>query len=76
MRGATTVWHCEEESGLEKRQCTAQLTIFAEREPRVKPLLVFRGKGLRISQAERMWKHPFSPDFRQQKLLIADVHGA
>jgi hypothetical protein len=101
MRGATTVWHRGEGSGLEKHQCTVQLTIFADGESRVKPLLIFRGKGLRISQAEtrafdhrvivefqpnawcdeemmlfwcrHIWKHPFSPDFRQQKLLIADV---
>ena len=36
-----------------KRQCTVQLTIFAAGEPCVKPLLIFRGKGLRVSQAER-----------------------
>ena len=32
-------------SGLDKRQCTVQLTLFADSEPRVKPLLIFRGKG-------------------------------
>ncbi len=35
--GDKTVWA----SGLDKRQCTAQLTIFADGKPRVKPL---RGK--------------------------------
>lgn len=53
QRGAKTVWHRGAQSGLDKRQCTVQLTIFADGEPRVKPFLIFRGKGLRISQAER-----------------------
>lgn len=52
VRGAKTVWHRGAGSSLEKRQCTVQVTIFADGEPRVKPLLIFRGKGLRISQAE------------------------
>ena len=53
QKGAKTVWHCGAQSGFDKRQCTVQLTIFADGEPRIKPLLIFRGKGLRISQAER-----------------------
>ena len=40
-------------SGLDKRQCTVQLTLFADGEPRVKPLIIFRGKGKRIAVAER-----------------------
>ena len=53
QKGAKTVWHCGAQSGFDKRQCTVQLTIFADGEPRVKPLLIFRGKSLRISQTER-----------------------
>ena len=53
MTGTSTVWHRGGASGLEKQQCTVQLTIFADGVPRVKPLLVFRGKGFRILQAER-----------------------
>lgn len=102
--GATTVWHRGASSGLEKRQCSVQLTIFADGVSRVKPLVIFRGKGLRISQAKtraydhrvvvkfqinawcdeqmmlhwcrHMWSCPFSPDFNDPKLLIADVHRA
>ena len=33
------------QSGLDKRQCTVQLTVFADGEPRVKPLLIFKGLG-------------------------------
>ena len=34
-------------SGLENRQCTAQLTLFAEEQPCVKPSLIFWGKRKR-----------------------------
>ena len=51
--GEKTVWHRGAASGLDKRQCTVQLTIFADGEARVPPLLIFRGKGLRISQVEK-----------------------
>lgn len=51
--GAKTVWHCGAQSGLDKRQCTVQLTTFADGEPRIKPLHIFQGKGLRISQTEK-----------------------
>ena len=52
VTGAKTVRHRGAASGLDKRQCTVQLTIFADGVPRVKPLLIFRGKGLRIPQSE------------------------
>ena len=51
---ASTVWVRGGQSGLDKRQCTVQLTIFADGEPRVKPFLIFRGKGKRISLKERL----------------------
>ena len=51
---SSMVWVRGQASGLEKRQCTAQLTIFADGEPRVKPLLIFRGKGKRIGLRERL----------------------
>ena len=51
--GEKTVWHRGAASGLDKCQCTVQLTVFADGEARVPPLLIFRGKGLRISQAEK-----------------------
>ena len=39
--------------GLEKRQSTAQITLFTDGIPCVKPLLIFKGKGLRISAEEK-----------------------
>ena len=51
--GSSTVWHRGTKSGLEKRQCTVQLTIYADGIARVKPLIIFRGKGLRISTSEK-----------------------
>ena len=52
-RGERSVWIRSGASGLEKRQCTVQLTLFADGEPRVKPLIIFRGNGKRIAVAER-----------------------
>ena len=52
--GASTVWVRGGASGLDKRQCTVQLTIFADGEPRVKPMLIFRGKGKRITFHEKL----------------------
>ena len=43
-------------SGLEKRQCTVQLTIFADGVSRGRPLVIFRGKGLCIkAEDKRKW---------------------
>lgn len=47
------MWHQGAQSGMEKRQCTVQLIIFADGEPHVKPLLIFRGQGKRISKKEK-----------------------
>ena len=40
-------------SGLDKRQATVQLTVFGDGVPRIKPLVIFKGKGLRILKAEK-----------------------
>ena len=52
--GDKTIWVRSGKSGLDKRQCTVQLTLFADGEPRVKPLLIFRGKGKRITFHEKV----------------------
>lgn len=52
--GDKTVWIRGCGSGLEKRQFTAHITLFADRKARVKPLLMFRGKGKRISFREKV----------------------
>ena len=44
-KGSKSVWVRGGQSGLEKRQCTVQLTIFADGEPRIKPFLIFKGQG-------------------------------
>ena len=53
-KGSKTVW-CRSVggSGMEKRQATVQLTIYADGEPRVKPMIIFRGAGQHISQQEK-----------------------
>ena len=50
--GSKSVWVRGASSGLDKRQCTVQLTIFADGVSRVKPLVIFKGKGKRIPLAE------------------------
>jgi hypothetical protein len=44
--GERTVWLQSSQSGWDKRQGTIQLTIFADGEPHVKPLIFFRGMGV------------------------------
>ena len=40
-------------SGWDKRQATLQLTVFGNSVSRVKPLLISKGKGLRIAKREK-----------------------
>ena len=54
--GAKEVWCSNASSGLDKRQFTVQLTIFADGVSRVRPTIIFRGQGKRISPNEkRSW---------------------
>ena len=54
--GSKEIWCASGSSELEKRQCTVQLTIFADGVSRVRLLLIFRGKGLCIKAEEkRKW---------------------
>ena len=46
-------WAQSGKSGLDKRQATLQLTVFADGVDRVRPTVIFRGKGLRISDNEK-----------------------
>lgn len=49
-QGAKEVWTASAAPGLDKRQCTVQLTVFADGAPRLKPMLIFRGKGTQNSK--------------------------
>ena len=46
------VWSKSGLSVLDKRQWTVQLIVFADGIPRMRPLLMFRGQGLRIKNSE------------------------
>ncbi len=52
-KGQEDVWVRGAGSGLDKRQCSLQAAISADGVPRFKPVVVFRGKGLRIRAAEK-----------------------
>lgn len=73
-RGAKSVWVKSSGSGLDKRQATVQLTIFADGIKRVKPLIVFRGKGLRISQKEKhLWDSRVTVRFQDNAWVDENV---
>ena len=50
--GKKNIWARSTGSGHDKRQCTIQLTVFVDGEPRVKPLLILKGIDQRISEKE------------------------
>ena len=52
-KGSRDVLCATGSSGLDKRQCTTQLTVFSDGVLRVQPTLIFRGKGLRTKEDER-----------------------
>ena len=52
-KGSSEVWCVSGSSGLDKRQCSVQLTIFADGVSRVRPLVIFPGNGLRITRKEQ-----------------------
>ena len=52
-KGVKEVWAQSGQSDLNKRQATVQLTVFADGVDRVRPTVIFRGKGLRISAKEK-----------------------
>ena len=49
---AEEVWITRDQSFLKKRQCTIQLTVFADGK-RFPPIIIFRGQVLRINAAEK-----------------------
>ena len=45
-KGVKEVWAQSEQSDLDNRQATVQLTVFADGVDRVRPTFILRGKGL------------------------------
>ena len=45
-KGVKEVWAQSEQSDLDNRQATVQLTVFADGVDRVRPTVILRGKGL------------------------------
>ena len=57
-KGSSEVWCVSGSSGLDKRQCSVELTIFSDGVPHVRPIVIFCGKGLRITCKEQeAWDH-------------------
>ena len=57
-KGGKSIWTQTTDEGHDKRQCTVQLTIFADGEPRIKPLLIFNCTGQRIPDREKRQYDP------------------
>ena len=57
-KGKKSVWTRTTGEGHDKRPCNVQLTIFANGEPRIKPLLIFKGTGQRIPDREKRQYDP------------------
>ena len=51
-KGAKRVWIRQMEEGMTKRFCTLQL-CFRPEGAQLKPTIIFRGRGMRLSQLER-----------------------
>ena len=64
-KGSSEVWCVSGSSGLDKRQCNVQLTIFADGVSRACPLVIFRGKSLRVTRKEQeAWDHKVKVAFQ------------
>ena len=55
--GEKTIWVNESQSGWDKRQASQVWCIFADRIPRIPPMIIFRGTGTRLN-AEKPHYHP------------------
>ena len=64
--GARTVWVESLGSGWDKRQATVQLTVHADGKAHTQPMIVFCGKGLRITHKEqKSWDKRVSVKFQE-----------
>ena len=52
IKGVKEIWVQSGHYGLDKRQVTVQLTVFADGVDRVRPTIIFGGKTLRITTRE------------------------
>ena len=57
-KGEKSVWTRTTGEGHDKKHCTVRLTIFSDGEPRMKPLLIFKGTGQRIPDREKRQYDP------------------
>ena len=74
IQGKKNIWVKSTSSGLDKRQMTIQLTIFADGIPRVKPIVVFRGKDLRITPTEKaLWDSRVHVVFQDNACVNEDI---
>ena len=72
--GARTVWVKSLGSGLDKHRATVQLTVHADGVAQTPPMVVFRGKGLRISSKERqLWDNRVVVKFQDNAWMDENI---
>ena len=60
------VWCKSGQSGLDKRQCTVQVSVFADVIPRIRPLLIFCGQELHTKNSEKeQWDKRVTVQFQK-----------
>ena len=76
--GKKSIWMRGSKSGLEKRLCSVQLTVFADGKARVKPMIIFKGAGKcmknRLKQEERdVWDKRVHATFQKNVWCSEEV---
>ena len=74
ISGSKQVWVSQPSSGLDKRQATLQLCIRASGEQKVKPAIVFRGKGNVTREEKARYDKGVDVYFQKSAWMDADVN--
>ena len=68
-KGSSEIWCVSGSSGFDKRQCSVQLTIFADGVPRVRSLLYFVEKAWKLlAKSKKVWTGECRLHFNQSLL--------
>jgi len=64
--GAKTVWAKASQSGWDNRQASLVLCVFADGVPRVPPMIIFRGKRMRLGNEKSKYHHQVLVEFNNK----------
>lgn len=74
MKGSEQVWVSQPSSGLDKRQATLHLCIWAEGQQNVKPGIVFRGKGNVSTEEKAQYDEGVDVYFQSCAWMDSDIN--